>query len=112
MKNVKIVKAKYVVDSGRRHGKAVMCLDTGEVYTSAKEVCDKHDFKYQAFVSQLRHNRVSADNKLYCYICDMGYYANAIQERIIEQNVAVFNEAVKQYEAAKAHMDMVKMKLN
>ena len=112
MKNVKIVKAKYIVDSGRRHGKAVMCLDTGEVYTSAKEVCEKKDFNYQTFVTQLRQNRTSEDNKLYCYICDMGYYANAIQERIVAQNVAVFNEAVKQYEEAKAHMDALKMKLN
>lgn len=112
MKNVKIVKAKYVVDSGRHHGKAVMCLDTGEVYTSAREAVEKNNFSYSAFVQQLRQNRVSADNKLYCYICDMGYYANAIQERIVEQNVATFNEAVKQYEAAKAHMDMLKMKLN
>ncbi len=112
MKNVKIVKAKYIVDSGRRHGKSVMCLDTGEVFTSAKEVCDKNNFKYQTFVHQLRQNRESSDGKLYCYICDMGYYANAIQERIIDQNVATFNEAVKQYEAAKAHMDALKMKLN
>lgn len=112
MKNVKIVKAKYVVDSGRHHGKAVMCLDTGEVFTSAREVCENKEFNYNTFVSQLRQNRTSADDKLYCYICDMGYYANAIQDRIVAQNVATFNEAVKQYEAAKAHMDMVKMKLN
>lgn len=35
MKNITIIKAKYIVESDRRKGKAVMCLDTGEVFTSA-----------------------------------------------------------------------------
>lgn len=49
MKNIKIIKAKYIVESDRRKGKAVICLDTGEVYTSAKECADLMHFSYVYF---------------------------------------------------------------
>lgn len=109
MKKVNIIKAKYIVDTDNyKKGKAVMCLDTGEVFTSAKEAADKKQFSYGAFVQQLRQNRESIDGKLYCFICDMGYYANAIQSRIAQQNTAAYDEAKRQYDAAKARMDALK----
>ena len=112
MKKVNIVKAKYTVDTnGYKKGKAVMCLDTGEVFTSAREVSAVKEFSYSAFVQQLRQNRESSDGKLYCYICDMGYYANAIQSRIAQQNKAAYAEAQHQYEVAKARMEALKQKI-
>ena len=112
MKKINIVKAKYTVDTnGYKKGKAVMCLDTGEVFTSAKETADVKGFSYSAFVQQLRQNRESEDGKLYCYICDMGYYANAIQSRIARQNQAAYNEAQRQYEIAKARMEALKQNI-
>ena len=113
MKKVNIIKAKYVVDSnGYRKGKAVMCLDTGEVFTSAKEAATRNEFTYSAFVQQLRQNRESDNGKLYCYICDMGYYANAIQSRIAQQNTAAYVEAKRQYDAAKARMEALKANID
>ena len=112
MKKINIVKAKYTVDTnGYRKGKAVICLDTGEVFTSAKETADAKGFKYGAFVQQLRQNRASNDNKLYCYICDLSYYANAIQDRIIQQNTKAYEEAEYQYKSAKARMEALKQKI-
>ena len=113
MKKISITKAKYVVETnGYRKGKAVMCLDTGEVFTSAKEAADANNFGYKAFVQQLRQNRESNDGKLYCFICDMGYYANAIQNRISQQNVAAYMEAKHQYDAAKARMEALKQNIH
>lgn len=113
MKKINITKAKYVVDTnGYRKGKAVMCLDTGEVFTSAKEAADNREFSYSGFVQQLRQNRESDDGKLYCYVCDMSYYANAIQNRIAKQNTAAYDEAKRQYETAKARMEALKSHIN
>ena len=64
MKNIKIVKARYIVDSnGYRHGKAVMCLDTGEVFTSAKECADVKQFPYNDFSTKLRNGKEAKDGK-------------------------------------------------
>lgn len=113
MKKISITKAKYVVDTnGYRKGKAVMCLDTGEVFTSAKEAADTKNFAYQAFVTQLRQNRASQDGKLYCFICDMGYYANAIQSRIAQQNNAAYLEAKRQHDEAEARMAALRQHMN
>lgn len=106
MKKINIIKAKYIVNSnGYKKGKAVMCLDTGEVFTSAKECADVKQFQYVKFTQQLNHTKESDDGKLYCYVSDMPYYANAIQNRIAKQNKAAYNEAKRQYEAAKARME-------
>lgn len=86
MKNIKIIKAKYIVESDRRKGKAVICLDTGEVYTSAKECADLMHFSYVYFTQLLNKGRVAKDRHLYCYVADMAYYADAIQSRICERN--------------------------
>lgn len=113
MKKISITKAKYIVETkGYRKGKAVMCLDTGEVFTSAKEAADTRNFGYQAFIQQLRQNRESNDGRLYCFICDMGYYANAIQDRISQQNVAAYAEAKRQYNAAKDRMEALKQNIH
>ena len=64
MKNIKIVKARYIVDSnGYRHSKAVMCLDTGEVFTSAKECADVKQFPYNDFSTKLRNGKEAKDGK-------------------------------------------------
>lgn len=86
MKNIKIIKAKYIVESDRRKGKAVICLDTGEVYTSAKECADLMHFSYVYFTQLLNKGRIAKDGHLYCYVADMAYYADAIQSRICERN--------------------------
>ena len=82
MKNIKIIKAKYIVESDRRKGKAVMCLDTGEVFTSARECADMKRFPYANFAYKLRDGKPAIDGHLYCYVADMAYYADAIQSRI------------------------------
>lgn len=82
MKNIKIIKAKYIVDSDRRKGKAVMNLDTGEVFTSAKECADLNHMPYANFHVKLRDGKPAVDGHLYCYVADMSYYADAIQDRI------------------------------
>ena len=82
MKNIKIIKAKYIVESDRRKGKAVMNLDTGEVFTSAKECADMKHFPYANFAYKLRDGKPAVDGHLYCYVEDMAYYADAIQSRI------------------------------
>lgn len=94
MKNIKIVRAKYVVESDRRKGKAVMCLDTPEAFTSAKECADTKNFKYANFTRCLNNGLPAEDGKLYCYIADMPYYADAIQSRI-------YTKAKAEYESAK-----------
>ena len=95
MKNIKIIKARYVVDSnGYKHGKAVMCLDTGEVFTSAKECADVKHFPYINFCAKMRKGKEAVDGKLYCYVSEMPYYANAIQSRI-------YSKAKLEYDAAK-----------
>ena len=94
MKNIKIVRAKYIVESPRRKGKAVMCLDTSEAFTSAKECSDTKNFKYANFTRCLNHGLPAEDGKLYCYVADMAYYADAIQSRI-------YNKAKAEYESAK-----------
>lgn len=86
MKNIKIIKAKYIVESDRRKGKAVICLDTGEVYTSAKECAELMHFSYVYFTQLLNKGKVANDGHLYCYVADMAYYADAIQSRICERN--------------------------
>lgn len=97
MKNIKIVRAKYTVDSSRRKGKAVMCLDTSEAFTSAKECADLKGFKYTNFVYALNHGTMASDGKLYCYVADMAYYAPEIQHRI-------YNKAKAEYDNAKMTM--------
>lgn len=94
MKNIKIIKAKYIVESDRRKGKAVMCLDTGEVFTSAKECADSRHFPYANFAYKLRDGKPAIDGMLYCYVADMAYYADAIQDRI-------FARKKMEYDAAK-----------
>ena len=94
MKNIKIIKAKYIVESDRRKGKAVMCLDTGEVFTSAKECADIKHFPYANFSLKLRGGKPAVDGKLYCYVAEMSYYAGEIQDRI-------YKKAKMEYDAAK-----------
>lgn len=94
MKNIKIIKAKYIVESDRRKGKAVMCLDTGEVFTSAKECADAKHMPYANFAYKLRDGKPAVDGKLYCYVADMSYYAGEIQDRI-------YKKAKMEYDAAK-----------
>lgn len=95
MKKIKIIKARYIVDTkGYRHGKAVMCLDTGEVFTSAKECADVKQFPYANFNAKLRNGKEAVDGKLYCYVSELPYYANAIQSRI-------YSKAKLEYDAAK-----------
>lgn len=95
MKSIKIIKAKYIVDSeDYRHGKSVMCLDTGEVFTSAKECADIKKFPYGSFSAKLRDGKEAKDGKLYCYVSELPYYAGAIQHRI-------YAKAKLEYDAAK-----------
>lgn len=116
MKNIKIIKAKYIVESDRRKGKAVMNLDTGEVFTSAKECADMKHFPYANFVYKLRDGKTAVDGHLYCYVEDMSYYANAIQSRIyakakMEYDAAVLQLAEIEHKktVAKAKVDKLKM---
>ena len=95
MKNIKIVRAKYTVDSNRRKGKAVMCLDTSEAFTSAKECADLKGFKYGNFIYALNNGTNAEDGKLYCYVADMAYYAPEIQHRIYKNVEAEYNNAKK-----------------
>lgn len=97
MKNIKIIKAKYIVESDRRKGKAVMNLDTGEVFTSAKECADLKHMPYANFHVKLRDGKPAVDGHLYCYVADMSYYADAIQDRI--------------YAKAKMEYDVMKLQL-
>lgn len=95
MKNIKIVKARYIVDSnGYRHGKAVMCLDTGEVFTSAKECADVKQFPYNDFSTKLRNGKEAKDGKLYCYVSELHYHADAVQTRL-------YSKAKIEYDTAK-----------
>ena len=116
MKNITIIKAKYIVESDRRKGKAVMNLDTGEVFTSAKECADVNGFEYSYFTRYLNHGRPAKDGHLYCYVADMSYYANAIQSRIyakakMEYDAAVLQLAEIEHKktVAKAKVDKLKM---
>ena len=93
MKNIKIIKAKYIVESDRRKGKAVICLDTGEVFTSAKECADIRHFPYANFAYKLRDGKPAVDGKLYCYVAEMSYYVGEIQDRI-------YKKAKMKYDAA------------
>lgn len=111
MKNIKIIKAKYIVESDRRKGKAVMNLDTGEVFTSAKECADLKHMPYANFVYKLRDGKPAVDGHLYCYVADMAYYANVIQERIclkkqIEYDMKKLRLAEIEHERAKLIADM------
>lgn len=103
MKNIKIIKAKYIVESNRRKGKAVMCLDTGEVFTSAKECADVKHFPYGNFAYKLRDGKIAIDGHLYCYVADMAYYADAIQDRI-------YAKAKMEYDAAKLQLAEIEYK--
>lgn len=38
----------------RRHGNPVMCIDTGETFTSAKAACDAHGLTYSQLVRHLK----------------------------------------------------------
>ena len=69
MKNIKIIKAKYIVESDRRKGKAVMCLDTGEVFTSAKECADVKHFPYANFHVKLRDGKPAVDKYINNFLC-------------------------------------------
>lgn len=111
MKNIKIVKAKYIVESDRRKGKAVMNLDTGEVFTSAKECADLKHMPYANFVYKLRDGKPAVDGHLYCYVADMAYYANVIQDRIclkkqIEYDMKKLRLAELEHERAKLIADI------
>ena len=96
MKNIKIIKAKYIVESDRRKGKAVICLDTGEVFTSAKECADVKEFPYSNFVYKLHDGKAAKDGHLYCYVADMAYYADAIQSRIYAKTKMEYDAAMLQ----------------
>ena len=96
MKNIKIIKAKYIVESDRRKGKAVICLDTGEVFTSAKECADIRHFPYANFAYKLRDGKPAVDGLLYCYVADMAYYADAIQSRIYAKTKMEYDAAMLQ----------------
>ncbi len=74
-----------------------MCLDTGEVWTSAKECSDANNFKYNNFHYDLKTGKESPNGKLYCYVENMSYYADAIQARI-------YAKAKIEYDAAKLKM--------
>lgn len=103
MKNIKIIKAKYIVESDRRKGKAVMCLDTGEVFTSAKECADMKHLSYVSFTQILNKGKVAKDGHLYCYVADMAYYADAIQDRI-------YRKAKMEYDAMKLQLAEIEHK--
>lgn len=103
MKNIKIIKAKYIVESDRRKGKAVMNLDTGEVFTSAKECADLKHMPYANFVYKLRDGKPAVDGHLYCYVADMAYYANVIQDRI-------YRKAKMEYDAMKLQLAEIEHK--
>lgn len=103
MKNIKIIKAKYIVESNRRKGKAVMNLDTGEVFTSAKECADAKHMPYGNFAYKLRDGKTAVDGHLYCYVADMAYYADAIQDRI-------YAKAKMEYDAAKLQLAEIEYK--
>lgn len=109
MKNITIIKAKYIVESDRRKGKAVMCLDTGEVFTSAKECADMKHFSYATFAYKLREGKVAVDGHLYCYVEDMAYYADAIQSRIRANAKIKYEAELLKYTAAKAELEKLKM---
>ena len=116
MKNITIIEAKYIVESDRRKGKAVMNLDTGEVFTSAKECADMKRFPYANFAYKLRDGKPAVDGHLYCYVEDMAYYADAIQSRIyakakMEYDAAVLQLAEIEHKktVAKAKVDKLKM---
>lgn len=115
MKNIKIIKAKYIVESDRRKGKAVMCLDTGEVFTSAKECADIRHFPYANFAYKLRDGKPAIDGMLYCYVADMAYYADAIQDRICAKNQMKYDAlklkvAEMEHERSKLIAEMGKFK--
>lgn len=103
MKNIKIIKAKYIVESDRRRGKAVICLDTGEVFTSAKECADIRHFPYANFAYKLRDGKPAVDGKLYCYVAEMSYYAGEIQDRI-------YAKAKMEYDAMKLQLEEIEYK--
>ena len=125
MKNITIIKAKYIVESDRRKGKAVFDLDTGEAFTSAKECADVRGFCYVYFTQILIKGKVAKDGHLYCYVENMAYYANAIQSRLCarlqeEYDAAVLQVASYQQEAkeisrkktiAEAKVEKLKMML-
>ena len=103
MKNIKIIKAKYIVESDRRKGKAVMNLDTGEVFTSAKECADAKHMPYHTFAYKLRAGKPAVDGHLYCYVADMACYADAIQDRI-------YRKAKMEYDAMKLQLAEIEHK--
>ena len=103
MKNIKMIKAKYIVESDRRRGKAVMNLDTGEVFTSAKECADAKHMPYHNFAYKLRDGKPAVDGHLYCYVADMAYYADAIQDRI-------YRKAKMEYDAMKLQLAEIEHK--
>ena len=69
---------------GRRRGKAIICMDTGETFTSAKAVCDKEGLIYTTFVYRCNRGYHAEDGRLYLYVADLAYHANDIKNHIYE----------------------------
>ena len=68
-----------------------------------QECADKKHMPYDNFAYKLRDGKIAVDGKLYCYVEDMSYYANAIQSRI-------YAKAKMEYDAMKLQLEEIEYK--
>ena len=105
-----------------KSGKKVLCITTGEIYTSVKQAADANHMKY-ASVHAVCYGRMKAHNQMqFCYLEDAPYrivdIANGIKEknnRVLRKELATAesarDKAYAEYLAAKEKCEEIQAKL-
>lgn len=87
MKNINIQNKANINAEGKlnsRHCKPVICLETGEVFTSVTDAAEKAGLNAQNLSSHLTGKRRTFDGKHYCYLSNATESLNAIVTRLRE----------------------------
>ena len=84
-----------------KNGKKVLCITTGDIYTSVKQAADAHHMKY-ASVHAVCYGRMKTHNQLqFCYLEDAPYRIVEIANGIKEKNNRMLRKELAKHEAAR-----------
>lgn len=88
------------------HCKPVICIDTGEVYTSVTDAVEHANCHYTTMISHLKGNLRTCKGKHYCYLSNATASLDAIVTRLreaseMEAKAKVYDAMMAEQEAAR-----------
>ena len=106
MKNINIQHEANIKAEGKfnsKHCKAVICLETGEVFSSVTDAAEKAGLGAQNLSTHLTGKKRTFGGKHYCYLSRVNESLDAIVTRLRE--TAAIEEDAKKWQAHQAKID-------